>query len=68
MKPRCRYCVNNATLACVVALADTGVVEAMIADPHLAAGLNVHQGHLTHPAVAQGLGWDSVPVLEALTR
>ena len=58
--------LNNATLACVVALADTGVAEAMIADPHLAAGLNVHRGHLTHAAVAEGLGWEFLPALDAL--
>jgi alanine dehydrogenase len=28
----------------------------MAADPHLAAGLNVAGGRITHPAVAEALG------------
>ena len=28
----------------------------MLADPHLRGGLNVHQGKLIHPAVAEAQG------------
>jgi alanine dehydrogenase len=40
----------------VLALADKGIVGALRADPHLMAGLNVHEGKITHSAVAEALG------------
>ena len=58
--------LTNATLPHVLALADKGAAQAMRDDPHLLAGLNVHAGHLTHPAVAAALGEPAVPPLEAL--
>ncbi len=48
--------LNNATLPFVKALADRGLA-ALNDDPHLAAGLNVHRGAITHPAVAEALGY-----------
>jgi alanine dehydrogenase len=48
--------LNNATLPFVVALADKGVKDALMADPHLRNGLNVSSGKIAHPAVAQALG------------
>ncbi|CAH2599134.1 Alanine dehydrogenase [Rhodovastum atsumiense] len=47
--------LGNATLPFVLALADKGWKDAVTSDPHLLAGLNVHAGHVTHPAVAQDL-------------
>jgi alanine dehydrogenase len=47
--------LNNATLPFGLALADHGL-EALRRDPHLARGLNVMNGKLTHPAVANALG------------
>jgi alanine dehydrogenase len=44
--------LNNSTLPYVVALADRGS-EAIAADPALALGVNVRNGQLVHPAVAQ---------------
>jgi alanine dehydrogenase len=49
------YALTNATLPYVRALADRGWREALQRDPGLAAGLNVHAGHITHEAVAQAL-------------
>jgi alanine dehydrogenase len=49
------FALTNATLPFVRALADHGV-GALALDPHLAAGLNVHQGAITHEAVARDLG------------
>ncbi len=49
------FALNNATLPFVLALADKGWKRAMHDDPHLRAGLNVHAGALTHPAVAHAL-------------
>lgn len=51
--------LNNATLPFVVKLADKGLA-AFDRDPHLAAGLNVKEGRITHPAVAASLGFDSL--------
>jgi alanine dehydrogenase len=49
------FALNNATLPFVLRLADHGAVAAMAADPHLAAGLNVADGHIRHRAVADAL-------------
>jgi len=46
--------LNNATLPYGLALADQGL-EALRADPHLARGLNVLKGQITHPAVGKAL-------------
>jgi alanine dehydrogenase len=46
--------LGNATLPFVLKLADHGL-EALARDPHLARGLNVHKGRITHPAVAKAL-------------
>jgi alanine dehydrogenase len=45
----------HATLPFGLALADHGL-EALAKDKHLAKGLNVLKGELTHPAVAEALG------------
>ncbi len=50
------FALNNATLPFVLALADKGWREAMRADPHLRAGLNVHAGKITCAPVALALG------------
>ena len=50
------YALTNATLPFVLALADKGWREACKSDPHLAAGLTVHEGAITHEAVARELG------------
>jgi alanine dehydrogenase len=47
--------LNNATLPFGLALADKGV-DALKSDIHLAHGLNVYRGEITHPAVAASLG------------
>jgi alanine dehydrogenase len=50
------YALNNATLPFVLALADQGWRAALDRDPHLRAGLNVLDGNIVHPAVAESLG------------
>jgi len=47
--------LNHATLPFGLHLADTGL-DALKQDPHLAKGLNVLKGKITHPAVAGALG------------
>jgi len=50
------FALNNATLPFVVKLANLGADQAMAADPHLAAGLNIAGGTIRHKAVAEALG------------
>ncbi|MGN6277047.1 MAG: alanine dehydrogenase [Solirubrobacterales bacterium] len=60
------HALTNATLPYAIALADHGVAEAIQRDPGLRLGVNVAGGAVTHPAVAEGVGMDYVPVEEAL--
>ncbi|MEB3702596.1 Alanine dehydrogenase [Candidatus Bealeia paramacronuclearis] len=50
------FALNNVTLPFVMALANKGYKKALLDDVHLRGGLNVYQGHITHPVVAQELG------------
>lgn len=57
------FALNNATLPFAVKLANMGAEAAMKADAHLANGLNVYHGKITHHAVAEALdlpfsGWN----------
>ncbi len=60
------YALTNATLPYAIALADHGVDEAIRRDPGLRLGVNVAAGTVTHPAVAEGVGMEYIPVEEAL--
>jgi alanine dehydrogenase len=60
------FALNNATLPFTLALADKGPVKAMLDDPHLLAGLNVHKGKLTYTAVGEALGLPSMDARKAL--
>jgi alanine dehydrogenase len=60
------FALNNVTLPYVCAIADKGYRQACLDDPHLMAGLNVHRGRITHPAVARDLGLPYTPPEEAL--
>ena len=59
------HALNNATLPFGLALADKGL-RALLDDPHLRAGLNVHRGEITHPAVAKSLGLPLKDAVEAV--
>jgi len=59
------FALTNATLPYAVQLANKGV-QAMLDDPHLLNGLNVHAGKITYEAVARDLGYDYVPAATAL--
>ncbi|HET9701601.1 MAG TPA: alanine dehydrogenase [Burkholderiales bacterium] len=50
------YALNAATLPFVLDLATEGWRAALRRDPHLRAGLNVCEGRITHPSVADALG------------
>ena len=60
------FALNNATLPFTLALADKGAKQAMLDDPHLLNGLNVHRGKVTYADVARDLGYEYVPAREAL--
>ena len=60
------YALNNVTLPHALRIAELGWKEAMRTDPHLAQGLNVHGGRVTYPAVAEELGYDVLPLDQAL--
>jgi alanine dehydrogenase len=62
------FALNNATLPFVLALANKGWRKAMAEDPHLRAGLNVHDGKVTHPAVAEALGLPYSPPENAINQ
>jgi alanine dehydrogenase len=49
------FALSNATTSFVLALADKGWRRALDDDPHLRAGLNVHDGRITYRAVADAL-------------
>jgi alanine dehydrogenase len=53
------YALTNATLPYVIELAELGVEEALARDQSLRLGLNVRNGEITHPAVAEALGVSS---------
>ena len=58
--------LTNATMPYAIALADEGVAGAIRHDPGLRPGVNVAGGRVTHPAVAEGVGEEHIPVEEAL--
>ncbi|NMG42621.1 alanine dehydrogenase [Aromatoleum toluvorans] len=47
------FALNSATLPFVLALADKGWQRATETDPHLAAGVNIHEGRIVCAAVAE---------------
>src|ERR1700722_5867771 len=60
------YALTNATLPFVMALAEKGWRRAMLDDPCLREGLNIHDGQVTHPAVAQAFGMHHVAAMQVL--
>jgi alanine dehydrogenase len=59
------FALTNVTVPFVLALADKGL-RALADDAHLRAGLNVHDGKLVHPAVADALGLPHIPAEQIL--
>jgi alanine dehydrogenase len=60
------FALNNATLPFTLALASKGWQRACADDAHLAAGLTVHEGAITHEAVARALGKPFTPLANVL--
>ncbi|MBK5224551.1 MAG: alanine dehydrogenase [Acidimicrobiia bacterium] len=61
------HALTNATLPYLIDLARLGLAAAGAADPALAAGVNIHNGHVTNPAVAEALGRPAVDLEVALS-
>ena len=57
--------LNNATLHYGLQLANKGL-KALVDDPHLRNGLNVHKGRITNQAVAEALGYETAEARTAL--
>jgi len=60
------HALNNATLPHVLTLANKGYRQALMDDPHLRNGLNVHAGAVTCWEVAEALGYPWKSSFEAL--
>ncbi len=60
------YALNNVTLPYALNIADKGANQAMLDDPHLCNGLNVHSGKVTYKEVADDLGYDYTPAQEMI--
>lgn len=60
------YALTNATLPHALQLADKGYRQALLDNTHLRDGLNIHKGRVTCEAVAQDLGYEYQPPIEAL--
>jgi alanine dehydrogenase len=61
------FALNNATLPFVLNIVTKGVKLALLSDPHLLNGLNIHQGKVTYEAVALDLDYEYSPANTALT-
>ncbi|ANO52775.1 alanine dehydrogenase [Woeseia oceani] len=60
------FALTNVTLPFAKALANHGWRDALRRDPHLAMGLNVHNGHVNYEAVAKELGYQYLSAEDAL--
>ena len=58
--------LTNVTQPFISSLANQGVRQALINDPHLLAGLNVHNGLVTLQPVANAQGYEYVDPRQAL--
>lgn len=61
------YALTNATLRYAVMMAHEGVIRALTAHPELQSGANIVGNEVCHPAVAESLGVDHVPAMEAIS-
>ena len=61
------FALTNATMPYTLALADNGL-QALAENPNFLEGLNVHRGHVAHPAVAEALGYNYVAAAEVVGK
>jgi alanine dehydrogenase len=55
------YALCNATLPYVLSIARRGLAQAARKDPEIVSAINVHEGRVTHAAVAETFGLDYTP-------
>ena len=60
------FALTNATRPYGRKIADMGLAEAIKTDVALSRGLNTYGGHITYEAVARDLGYQYMPILDAL--
>jgi len=60
------YALTNATIPYAVRLADGGVGPSILEDAGFARGINVIQGKVTHPGVAEAFGLELTPLPSVL--
>lgn len=60
------YALTNATLPWAIELATKGTKKALLENPHLRHGLNIHDHQVTYKAVAHDLNYPFVEATEAL--
>ena len=60
------YALTNATIPYAVTLADRGIGPWIADDPRFKGGVNVIEGKVTHPAVAEAFGLEAVPLAAVL--
>ena len=60
------FALSNVTAPLVLAIADNGYARALMDDPCLCDGLNIHDGQVTNMAVAEARELPYVPASEAL--
>ena len=58
--------LTNVTLPYVIAMANKGVIPALLNDNHLQDGLNIFSGKVTCRAVAEALGYEYIDPVELL--
>ena len=58
--------LSNATLPFGLSLAEHGLIGAIGRFPDLAKGVNVINGKVTHPAVAEAFGMEYTPLSDAI--
>ena len=61
------FALTNTTRPYGRKIADIGLVEAIHNDIALARGMNTFGGHVTYNAVARDLGYDYVPIDQAIS-
>ncbi|RKH08907.1 alanine dehydrogenase [Corallococcus praedator] len=60
------FALTNTTRPYSRKIADLGLVEAIKADRALQRAINTYNGHITYEAVAKDMGYDYVPLMDAL--
>ena len=59
--------LNHATLPYVLEIANQGYRQALVSNPHLRKGLNIHEGAVTYKAVADNFQLPFIDPLQALS-